>query len=356
MQSLFQSTLEVIRGAVTVPTCLAMTGAGLLLWAKYLPQASKTADTLTKTKANVRQHLDATKLSTPLRGLYSAWGLLITFTIPLVSYELGLGMGLLWYFSVSMLTQAVDLIMSDHFAANLATLRLNNFSLPRVMTTMLFNNSSAGATIGGAIFMFCPAEGMQQHFDLALVGKVVTMMVVADFAFFLGHRWLHQGQTLSDLHVMHHCCWHASYTTNLIFHPVDLMIEFSMPTITTIVLGAFVFKDPFALMMTLCVFQAWYAADHDAFLRLPHMKAHHGFCDSVSFHGRFHSLWKNSSACVRACACVCVCVRACGCTSLGLVSALSHILTNSLVRDSFHRVPCTDLHYLFRFRHSQRQT
>jgi sterol desaturase/sphingolipid hydroxylase (fatty acid hydroxylase superfamily) len=105
-------------------------------------------------------------------------------------------------------------------------------------------------------------------------------MTIAELGFSFGHWCMHTFEPLMKFHVMHHCCTYASWSTNLLFDPLDLTIEFAGPACGLLGMHFFVWQDQTALMLTYLVFQVWYAWDHDEDLKLFHY-THHVNCDSL---------------------------------------------------------------------------
>ena len=96
----------------------------------------------------------------------------------------------------------------------------------------------------------------------------------AQVTFFLAHRELHQNPRLAQFHVLHHCCLRSSNTTNLIFHPVDLTLEFSGPVAMLALSHVFLFQDRAVLLLSTFAVQLWYACDHDETCKLSHLYHH----------------------------------------------------------------------------------
>eukprot|EP00571_Detonula_confervacea_P016993 CAMPEP_0172308042 /NCGR_PEP_ID=MMETSP1058-20130122/8760_1 /TAXON_ID=83371 /ORGANISM="Detonula confervacea, Strain CCMP 353" /LENGTH=239 /DNA_ID=CAMNT_0013020375 /DNA_START=177 /DNA_END=897 /DNA_ORIENTATION=+ len=119
-----------------------------------------------------------------------------------------------------------------------------------------------------------------RRLDVWLLCVVFVNLALAEAAFTIGHYLLHSRKSLLSLHVMHHCCVHASWTTNVLFHPIDLAIEFSGPAISLLLMHFIVWRDPFVLMVTFVIFQIWYALDHDESLKTYHY-AHHTHNNSL---------------------------------------------------------------------------
>ena len=92
--------------------------------------------------------------------------------------------------------------------------------------------------------------------------------------FYFSHKLLHQTKIGANLHLMHHCCIHTSRSTNLWFHPLDLLIEFFGP-FTLNYLYWLYSKDTFVLILVAGVMQAWYGGTHDENISNHHREHHH---------------------------------------------------------------------------------
>jgi hypothetical protein len=64
-------------------------------------------------------------------------------------------------------------------------------------------------------------------FDVPFFLVVFTNFALGELAFTLGHRVMHDH--FPHLHLFHHCCLYPSFTSNYLFDPLDLLIEFSLP-------------------------------------------------------------------------------------------------------------------------------
>lgn len=82
------------------------------------------------------------------------------------------------------------------------------------------------------------------------------------------------------LHVFHHCSTRPTFNTNLLFHPLDLAIEFTAPALSLFLMHWHVWRDDFVLLYSYILFQFWYAYDHDEHIRAYHVQ-HHADCDSL---------------------------------------------------------------------------
>jgi sterol desaturase/sphingolipid hydroxylase (fatty acid hydroxylase superfamily) len=91
---------------------------------------------------------------------------------------------------------------------------------------------------------------------------------------------MHTHPAFVKLHIFHHCSVKPSFNSNLLFHPIDLAIEFAGPALSLLAMHMFVWKDEGVLLYTFIIFQLWYAFDHDEHLNLFHVE-HHTKCDSL---------------------------------------------------------------------------
>lgn len=114
-----------------------------------------------------------------------------------------------------------------------------------------------------------------------MVAKISINLALTEILICWGHSAMHTSPYLMKYHIFHHCCVHSTFNTNLLFHPVDLAIEFAGPAAALLGMHFVVWnKDQAVLLVTYIVFQLWYAYDHDEHLGLPHIK-HHSACDSL---------------------------------------------------------------------------
>ena len=131
----------------------------------------------------------------------------------------------------------------------------------------------------GVITILC--DGYVPYLSMTLLWRVLMSMTAAELGFTLGHSLMYFHPTLTSFHVLHQCCKESTFTTNVVFHPVDLAVEFAGPAAGLLGFYFFVFeRNKFALLLSYLLFQVWYAADHDEALKLPHT-AHHEHCDAM---------------------------------------------------------------------------
>ncbi len=175
---------------------------------------------------------------------------------------------------VALLT--TDFLQSPTPAVNMAALSRNGFSGPVVIAIMLFNLVASNATSYGIVAFFC--ADYQVRWGVDVLAKIAAYLAVSEVAFTLAHRALHHN--LPQLHVLHHACRTPSWSTNLMFHPIDLALEFAAPLGSIVLLHVTCFQDPWALLLTVGITHVWYAFDHDETVKLPHYR-HHEHVDSL---------------------------------------------------------------------------
>eukprot|EP01090_Pellita_catalonica_P012200 TRINITY_DN2595_c0_g1_i1.p1 TRINITY_DN2595_c0_g1~~TRINITY_DN2595_c0_g1_i1.p1 ORF type:complete len:154 (+),score=2.38 TRINITY_DN2595_c0_g1_i1:267-728(+) len=113
-------------------------------------------------------------------------------------------------------------------------------------------------------------------FNLTILIQIITM-AGTEVGFFLVHRALHRNWP--ELHKFHHCCKYSSFTTNLLFHPVDMALEFIFPIAVIAILNILLWNNPMTLLC-FSVFSTWYASDHCEYVRSPHWY-HHKYIDTT---------------------------------------------------------------------------
>ena len=127
---------------------------------------------------------------------------------------------------------------------------------------------------------------------LVRVVQIGVNLTLTEVAFFLAHRALHVSPLLSPLHKMHHCCRWASNTTNALFHPLDLALEFAGPYLCVVGMHACAWTDTSVLFLSLFIVQFWYAFDHSDMLQLAHY-AHH---TTINRNYAIYTRWADASA------------------------------------------------------------
>ena len=193
---------------------------------------------------------------------------------------------------VNQITFALDGLVSNSFGSNIQNLRRAGYSDVAVLLFMEFN-LFLSQLIGYGIIVFIvtdPAVYTTKNlwFRLAdpvgaprLAFSVAINLALSEVLFTFSHSQLHKVPVLVSYYVFHHCSTKSSWNTNVLFHPVDLVLEFAGPAAGLLVLHYTLWRqDQFVLLATYLVFQIWYALDHDEELQLWHIQ-HHSECNSL---------------------------------------------------------------------------
>ena len=207
--------------------------------------------------------------------LFEIFTIFVVVGIPLGVYYFGF-YGWCAMFVMGYLSVILDYHLFPHMKKNLITLKQHGYSEVKVWCTMLFNLLASNA-LAGIVYAYCVLDG---PITIWVPIGVAVNMLVGELFFTSAHMWLHYSTTGSRLHLMHHCCKEASWSTNLIFHPIDLVVEFSGPASSAIVMHFLLWKDDWTLFITIIILHLWYALDHSALLNLPHIE-HHTYCDTM---------------------------------------------------------------------------
>ncbi|CAE8732342.1 unnamed protein product [Polarella glacialis] len=173
----------------------------------------------------------------------------------------------------------IDWRISPTTEANLSRLAAHGYGRHSIMVLMLVNLVSTNALVALIAAHFQCFEA-PLRLDGALAAAVGTNLVASELAFTAGHYLLHKSCTLAPFHVLHHCCRPCSWSSNLLFHPLDMAIEFTGPFFVLLATHRLIWRDPLALLVSLTVLHTWYAVDHSENARLYHYY-HHKHIDAV---------------------------------------------------------------------------
>jgi hypothetical protein len=179
-----------------------------------------------------------------------------------------------WLLAMMMQTGCciLDCLTSNATSHNLQVLEKNGFSKPYVMRLAVMNLLTS--LIPPYLSIKFLTTDLEWHWHNQIPLAICVNLAATELLFWLSHRFMHQH--LPKLHHLHHCCVRPSHTTNLIFDPTDLFIEFGGPIIAVVCLSHFVWKDPLVLLLSESLVTGWYLLDHDEYLRFPHT-IHHMF-------------------------------------------------------------------------------
>lgn len=191
------------------------------------------------------------------------------------------------YILVLQITFLVDALVSNSFGRAIVNLRKlgynNDFAILAIMEFNLVSSQLLGYVIVNYIVTDDNNYSLKyliEQFNVFLVAQVSINLLLTELLFYLGHSLLHTVPCLLDLHAFHHCSVRSTWNTNLLFHPIDLAIEFGLPVLSVLVMHYYVWNDQLVLLLTYLIIQLWYAYDHDENLQLYHVK-HHFDCDSL---------------------------------------------------------------------------
>lgn len=209
-------------------------------------------------------------LPKPYGYLTSIIGALAFIPHPFVFYHYQLP-GLVLMEILALCTYAIDYFTSDTTEKNIKRLKANGYSTKHLATIWWINFFTV--YLPGYFVMVYLVSDLSYRFDLILLLRIVLNLAATEVLFWSSHRALHR--LFPNIHHLHHCCITPSWTSNMFFNPLDLAIEFSGPVFSIVFLSLVVFKDPFAMACTLSVQIAWYALDHDEYVKTAHWNHHY---------------------------------------------------------------------------------
>lgn len=173
----------------------------------------------------------------------------------------------------------IDWFISPTMKRNFTRLSRNGYS-ERMLWSLMAANLVATNCLVTAVTSYFSCFETKPRLDALLVVVVVTNLALAELTFTVAHFWLHRTELGAQIHHMHHLCQPCSWSTNLLFHPVDMAVEFSGPIVSLVLSHVLVFEDPFALLISISLLHLWYALDHSENLQLYHYQ-HHKYIDST---------------------------------------------------------------------------
>eukprot|EP00574_Skeletonema_japonicum_P011525 CAMPEP_0201719136 /NCGR_PEP_ID=MMETSP0593-20130828/4426_1 /ASSEMBLY_ACC=CAM_ASM_000672 /TAXON_ID=267983 /ORGANISM="Skeletonema japonicum, Strain CCMP2506" /LENGTH=267 /DNA_ID=CAMNT_0048209527 /DNA_START=132 /DNA_END=935 /DNA_ORIENTATION=- len=120
---------------------------------------------------------------------------------------------------------------------------------------------------------------------------------VSEVTFTAGHVLLHRTAIGRRIHKLHHLCFRPSWSTNLLFHPLDLAVEFGGPFSFMPLMHVYMIGDPLAFRVAIIFLYIWYAACHSENLGLSHCSHHSSFGSLVlTIYGRYEWFERLTSA------------------------------------------------------------
>ena len=176
-------------------------------------------------------------------------------------------------------TVMVDWYMSPTMERNLCNLAENGYPRPAMWALMAGNMAAVSILVAVTMDVFECFEAAPR-FDAVVALGLVLNLALSELMFTAGHYLLHRTERGARFHHLHHCCNPASQSSNALFHPVDLAVEFSGPFISLVSTHLFLFNDPFLLLLSVHIVHFWYQLDHSENIQLYHY-THHIRCDAV---------------------------------------------------------------------------
>lgn len=210
--------------------------------------------------------------------LFELYCLATVLTISWSYYKFGL-LGSVVQMVIGWSTILWDYVRSPTTKSNLERLDGHGYKKPLMLLIMACNLAATNALVTVICAFFGCFDEPMRKIDVPLVSSVVVNLALAEASFTAGHALLHRTRWGASYHDLHHLCQPCSWSTNLLFHPVDMAVEFAGPFVGLVLSHIFILKDPLVLGVSLHVIHAWYAFDHSENLKLYHY-FHHQFVDS----------------------------------------------------------------------------
>ena len=194
--------------------------------------------------------------------------------------------GFVLHLVIGMILSMLEALVSNNFGLDVMNLRNAGY---RDATILLYMESTRVSSQLIAYFLVnyvvtddnvYTLQYLVNSLDLASLIKIGINLTIAELLFTAGHSLMHKSPWLMKFHVFHHCCTRPNWNTNLLFHPIDIAIEFTTPALSLFGMHWFVWRNESILLYTYIVFQLWYAYDHDTNMQLYHAQ-HHVHCDSL---------------------------------------------------------------------------
>jgi len=196
------------------------------------------------------------------------------------SFHYGGAVGLAaWTALVHVPLVMVDWYISPTMERNLRNLAENGYPRPAMWALIALNLVTTNTLVAVITDTFGCFEAAPR-FDWVVALGLVVNLALSELTFTAGHYLLHRTELGAKFHHLHHCCRPPSISTNLLFHPVDMAVEFSGPVLSLVATHLLIFKEPFLLLLSIHVLHFWYSLDHSENVQLYHY-THHMRVDSV---------------------------------------------------------------------------
>lgn len=209
-------------------------------------------------------------LGTPLGYLFSIYTIITHFIYPFSIWKYGF-VGAVISNILRLSCYFIDEYTSNATEFNLKILDKNGYNGKEELKAGYIDYLKRTCTLY-LVYQYFLMEA-EVHFDLRLLLTVGTTFFLTEIYFTISHKWLHKSSP--EWHKKHHCCLYPSLTSNFLFDKKDLLIEFTVPLLTALILNCIILKDPFAFMFSFGLINTWYTIDHDEYLKLPHWHHHH---------------------------------------------------------------------------------
>ena len=135
--------------------------------------------------------------------------------------------------------QKVSWLLEKSSARIVRNMNRGGFSNTVIAACVIFNVLVYWIPCAASLWMFGTPDNFSINFGT--IFNVLLILCAAEVYFTISHKILHQ--YLPGLHVMHHYCDYCSFTSNLLFHPLDLFIEFGVPLVLVGVIGGVILQD-----------------------------------------------------------------------------------------------------------------
>mmetsp|Transcript_2008 Transcript_2008/g.3188 ORF Transcript_2008/g.3188 Transcript_2008/m.3188 type:complete len:249 (-) Transcript_2008:1000-1746(-) len=198
--------------------------------------------------------------------------------------------------TLSTATVILDFIRSSTARENVRGRVADAYNVPSlaVYCLMACNMISANVLVVGLLRYFDaiePSSTLNFSTAAAIIRLICTLglyFIVSEVTFTAGHMLLHRTEIGRRIHKIHHLCVRPTWSTNLLFHPLDLAVEFGGPFCFMPLMHMYVIGDPFVFRMAIMFLYMWYAASHSENLGLSHYN-HHSTSGSMvlTIYGRY---------------------------------------------------------------------
>eukprot|EP01084_Bolivina_argentea_P003210 6002_1 len=147
----------------------------------------------------------------------------------------------------------MDFVVSDSPHRNLRIINKNGISNVRMIVYMTMNYLIIQAQWIYVAHYILDSVEIEYYFDIPLLLKIIVTMGLGDIYFYYVHKKLHETEFGAELHKIHHCCYHPSLSTNLMFNPIDTVLEFTGPN-SVLLIAYFTLKISISHNLWLCYF------------------------------------------------------------------------------------------------------